>query len=274
MKYTFLIIALFSQTVFAQQYYPLSVGNEWYFDSTYSTFNVKVVSDSLFPNGFHYSVLNRNDFAYGKYVRVDSQFVYYYNSSQQKEIPFFKINGKKGDTTYADNRRVIISAIDTMKIFNETTRIIHYRIDELSLREVSLSDKFGLIKASLYSDPPPPWPDYVYNSVGCKINGIKYGFTLSVEQYKSILSDFILYQNYPNPFNPATSIEFSLPYSGFVQLNILDYLGRNIVTLMSQYVSDGMHKVNWNAGNYASGIYYYQLIVGNKSETKKLVLLR
>lgn len=85
---------------------------------------------------------------------------------------------------------------------------------------------------------------------------------------------FELWQNYPNPFNPTTTFEFSLSDANYARLNIIDYLGREIVTLISGNLSSGKHQIKWDADNYSSGVYYYRLTVGNKSEIKKLVLLR
>jgi hypothetical protein len=92
-------------------------------------------------------------------------------------------------------------------------------------------------------------------------------------------SEFTLSQSYPNPFNQTTKIEFTLAKSGFVSLNIYDILGRKVKTLVSEHLSSGYKSVLWDGKNesgddVASGIYFYQLKVGNFSETKKLVLLK
>ena len=92
-------------------------------------------------------------------------------------------------------------------------------------------------------------------------------------------SKFTLFQNYPNPFNQTTKIEFTLAKSGFVSLTIYDLLGRKVKTLVSEHVFSGYKSVLWdgknNFGNeVASGIYFYQIKVGNFTETKKLVLLK
>lgn len=85
---------------------------------------------------------------------------------------------------------------------------------------------------------------------------------------------FSLKQNYPNPFNPRTSIEFQVPSFGFVSLKVYDFLGRETATLLDMNLSAGKYKVDWNASNFASGIYFYRLESCGSMETKKLVLLR
>lgn len=85
---------------------------------------------------------------------------------------------------------------------------------------------------------------------------------------------FRLHQNYPNPFNPSTMIQFSLPRSEFVMLRVLDILGEQITTLVSENLSAGTHHVEWNAHSMPSGVYFYRLQAGAISQTKKLVLLR
>ena len=85
---------------------------------------------------------------------------------------------------------------------------------------------------------------------------------------------FNLSQNYPNPFNPSTSIEFDIPKTAIAKLIIYDALGREIATLVNGEITAGKYKVNWNAGSYSSGIYYYQIITESFQETKRMVLLK
>jgi uncharacterized delta-60 repeat protein len=92
-------------------------------------------------------------------------------------------------------------------------------------------------------------------------------------------SEFDLSQNYPNPFNPTTKIEFTLAKSGFVSLQIYDVLGRKVRTLVSEELSSGYKSVLWDGKNdegkgVASGVYFYQLKVGDFSEPKKMLLLK
>lgn len=85
---------------------------------------------------------------------------------------------------------------------------------------------------------------------------------------------FSLAQNYPNPFNPSTTIEFSLPRSTHATVKIYDLLGREVATLVNDQLTAGTHKMEWNVGGFASGVYFYRLQAGEFVETKKLLLLR
>ena len=88
------------------------------------------------------------------------------------------------------------------------------------------------------------------------------------------LDQFTLYQNYPNPFNPTTNISFTLLKSSFVSLKIFDVTGREITTIINKEMSAGYHICQWNAINSSSGIYYYRLVAGSITQTKKLIVLR
>lgn len=83
-----------------------------------------------------------------------------------------------------------------------------------------------------------------------------------------------LLQNYPNPFNPATTIEFYLPNSSFVTLKIFDSLGKEVVNLINESKSIGHHRIQFDASNLSSGIYFYELKANDFVNTKKLLLVK
>lgn len=83
-----------------------------------------------------------------------------------------------------------------------------------------------------------------------------------------------LLQNYPNPFNGQTRISFSIPRSTYTTLKIFNTLGQEVATLASEELNAGTHSIEWNAGNAASGVYYYTLQAGEFMQTKQLILLR
>ncbi len=85
---------------------------------------------------------------------------------------------------------------------------------------------------------------------------------------------YSLANNYPNPFNPSTTIEFSLPKRNHVTLRVFTVLGQILTTLVDEDLTTGTYKVRWNAGEHASGIYYYRMDAGAYSNTKKLLLMK
>ena len=85
---------------------------------------------------------------------------------------------------------------------------------------------------------------------------------------------FSLSQNYPNPFNPTTTIEFSLPQSGFVTLKVYNILGEEVATLVSKELNEGKYKYEWNANSLASGVYLFRIKAGKFQAVKKMILMK
>lgn len=85
---------------------------------------------------------------------------------------------------------------------------------------------------------------------------------------------FLLRQNYPNPFNSGTTIEFSVPLSSYVSLKVLNVLGQEVATLVSEELHVGNFKSEWNSSGLASGVYFYRITAGVFSETRKMILMK
>ncbi len=134
--------------------------------------------------------------------------------------------------------------------------------------------------------------------VGQGINGattLNEGYLLAVNGINSVIessdypSDFVLNQNYPNPFNPSTKISFSIPSAEFVSLKVFSSLGEEVADLINESKPSGSYEVNFDASKLTSGVYFYQLIVGDPEtslpvgkagsgqgfiETRKMILIR
>ncbi|MCX6161722.1 MAG: T9SS type A sorting domain-containing protein [Ignavibacteriae bacterium] len=106
------------------------------------------------------------------------------------------------------------------------------------------------------------------NTIGIKKEGIE------------IPAEYSLNQNYPNPFNPMTKISFQLSVAGNVSLKIFDMLGREAATPVNEKLSAGTYSVDWNASDFASGVYFYRLTVNSAnndmvySQTRKMIILK
>lgn len=85
---------------------------------------------------------------------------------------------------------------------------------------------------------------------------------------------YSLSQNYPNPFNPTTRIEFAIPKGEFVEIRMYDMLGKEVGVLAQGPYEAGRYIFDLNAGNLASGIYFYTITAGTFRDTKKMMLLK
>jgi len=122
-------------------------------------------------------------------------------------------------------------------------------------------------------------PVNVFSSITDSVGRYEIDLTVSVdENAQNIPTGFTLHQNYPNPFNPTTVIPFSLYSAGFVELTIYNVLGQKVKTLINSYQSAGSYAFTWNGLdkrgiNAGAGTYIYQLKIGGRAESKKMLLL-
>jgi enterochelin esterase-like enzyme len=101
------------------------------------------------------------------------------------------------------------------------------------------------------------------------------GSASSIGEETGLLNDsFRLYQNYPNPFNPSTNINFSVLKNSYVELKVFNSLGSEIATLVKNELNPGDYKVNFNAADLSSGVYYYRIYLDNSAETRKMILIK
>ena len=109
-------------------------------------------------------------------------------------------------------------------------------------------------------------------------------YSNTIEVTNEIPATFSLEQNYPNPFNPTTTIRFSLPENGKVNLTIFDLLGRQVRQLADKEMEANYQEIRWDGKNdvgvsVSSGIYFYRISVegisGNKfADTKKMLMMK
>ncbi len=85
---------------------------------------------------------------------------------------------------------------------------------------------------------------------------------------------FSLRQNYPNPFNPSTRISYRLAAPGRVILTVCAVNGAKVSTLLDAVQGEGAHEVRFDGSGLSSGVYFYTLQQGSRSESRKMLLIR
>ena len=91
-------------------------------------------------------------------------------------------------------------------------------------------------------------------------------------------TNFVLHPAYPNPFNPSTNINYQLPFSGNVKVEVFNINGQLVHTVFDGRQREGLHQFTWNAGSVSSGVYFIKIdFQGNSnrfSQTQKVTLIK
>jgi hypothetical protein len=96
----------------------------------------------------------------------------------------------------------------------------------------------------------------------------------SFDNKQTLPTEFALSQNFPNPFNPVTHVQFVIAKDGNASLKIYDALGSEIATYLEGYVKAGKYNAEIDGSNWPSGVYFYKLVSGDYTATKKMILVK
>lgn len=95
-------------------------------------------------------------------------------------------------------------------------------------------------------------------------------------------TEFRLSQNYPNPFNPETKINYQIPYSSVVKIELYNSVGERIGELINEIKETGYYTYFFSAAtfNLSSGVYFYRIICYDRnsgsqfSDMKKMLYVK
>jgi hypothetical protein len=122
-----------------------------------------------------------------------------------------------------------------------------------------------------FSDANVGW---VVGDFGAILHTTTGGSTWSGAQGSPLPGEHLLRQNFPNPFNSSTTIEYFLPRSTQVNLEVFNIIGERVSVLKDGLQDAGYHNIVFETDALPSGVYVYRLKTENFLETRKLVLLR
>jgi hypothetical protein len=113
----------------------------------------------------------------------------------------------------------------------------------------------------------------------CDVENGLFAFAVTPASPAPAAAGFVLGQNAPNPFNPATTIAFELERAARVTLDVFDVAGRRVRALTDRDLPAGSHAAAWDGRDasgraVASGVYFYRMRAGGRSETRRMVLVK
>ena len=265
-------------------------------------FNINIMGTAA--EGWAYSTQNTNNYeqngqALKAVIGTDTMLIMSILSPVQVFFPLpFTFNSQWGsdfditNTTYFNGVPFIITTA------NHTENVVVDAWGNMTMPGGAVLQALRLRRDDRYTSPSPPFymrtisysfitksgsvVEVIANDTTAPNSGIiqtdgatwSISGTVGVESEDQIPTQYSLGQNYPNPFNPSTIISFSILNSEFITLKVFDVLGNEVSTLINEEKPAGSYQVEFDAGIFSSGIYFYKLQAGNYVETKKMILLR
>ncbi|MBE2217001.1 MAG: T9SS type A sorting domain-containing protein [Ignavibacteria bacterium] len=125
-----------------------------------------------------------------------------------------------------------------------------------------------------YTDSRLSTGTYKYRIKQIDFNGNYEYYSLPEDVTIKSPDKFSVSQNYPNPSNPSSKIDFQLPAESRVTIKIFDIAGREVATILNDFLSADFHSVLFNGTNFASGVYFYTITAGDFIKTNKMILVK
>jgi len=217
----------------------------------------------------------------------------------QYNVNFFRRMGLN-----QNNQSVFVAGITGGYLYSTNTGANWYKMTQASVLSGEvlnndnylLGDTLGRVFHVSINSPTILWDKYVglpstpihtlrkgtnfvlagsYGISGQKIWRTSVSYVIAVKQISSeVPGKYTLAQNYPNPFNSQTEILYTIKNKSHVRLNVYDVVGKLVVTLVNEVHTPGVYSVSWNANEYSSGTYFYEISTSEYKETKRMVLTK
>lgn len=279
-----------------REFLPLRIGNYWEYEreefptAVWTEF-IRVVGDTLMPNGNEYLIVNHRfpDGEFDEYIRVDdSATVYWYRTYDSVELILDKLGARLGEwwmswkyaeTEPVDSPVVYGLVADTGRVRSRATKLIKYYVgvpsppgSGLELSNDYFTEGIGLTLRE--------YEFGVQRLVGAIIDGDTLGIITSAPgNARALAGSFVLFQNFPNPFNSRTIVWYSGGDAELVEIAVYDVTGEKIAILFKGAIEAGVHRTTWDGTNFggqlvSSGSYFIGLRTERFLRVRKAIYLR
>jgi hypothetical protein len=264
-----------------ETFFPHKVGNMWVYEYLSppevagQIVYMVLTRDSIGADGSHYLFFNNQS---APEYRIDTLNNVFWLPMTFLNYLRYKLGADScqawENPQSGSQRWAWVARVESLAVFLRPTAVKVFRYAPGNpcslgaLEEHKLASGFGLI----YTWREPY--DVMYLR-GCVIGKDTFGIVTSVgDPTDGLPKNFVLHQNYPNPFNPKTVIRYQLSEGSHVILKVFNLLGQDVATLVNESKHPGVHRIEWNAEGYPSGVYYYRLLTHKFVTTKKMLLAR
>lgn len=151
--------------------------------------------------------------------------------------------------------------------------------------------KYGMFVADVGANwfisgaPDERWNETVINEIrsvhGSDFEAVKtvdengdpiYPVTTSSKESIYELNDKV--SAFPNPFSEKSQLKFSLESSSLVIIRIYNTMGKEIKTLLNEWLPEGEHRVEFNGQEFPDGIYIYQILINKSKYRGKIIHIK
>jgi hypothetical protein len=295
--FSLITIGFATAQVDTTDWFPMQTGNYWEYmawDSPPKYFSIKILGDTLMPNGKEYKIFYMKYFDISSeditYFRKDSNCVYKYfgypNFCTDLEYLYLDFSapdstiweicseangGSRGiastfyDNTYYNflNKSNEAKQFEDVEITSSDTIWTSF----LSPGPIGLNKGLGVVWYFRFSDGS-------YEIQGAIINGITMGVITDIGYEDPNVPDQFTLQSYPNPFNSTVNFKINLPESDFTELSLYNILGQKIATIFEEYKLVGNYNIQFNANHLSSGVYLALLKQNKMFLKEKIILLK
>ncbi|MDH3268879.1 MAG: T9SS type A sorting domain-containing protein [Ignavibacteria bacterium] len=223
-----------------------------------------------------FSATGNNYFAYGTGYRITGKLRLALTDLDLVLDPTIPVE-LSSFTAAVDNNNVTLNWQTATEKNNSGFEILRSAENDNNWNQIGFIEGHGTTtesKSYSFADINLEPGSYSYKLVQIDFDGTRNESEIVNVEIGSQPTEYSLSQNYPNPFNPSTTIQYTIPQSGNVRLIVYNSLGGEVATLVNEYKESGNYKINFDASNLSSGIYYYRLASNSFNEIKKMILLK
>lgn len=276
-----------------RDYFPTHLGDLWqYIDSDGVYTNFIITKDSIDSAGNEYvdfekSYLGVQGSYLVKYLIDTLNQVWQFDSDYQNGIfLLYDLQARYREWFYRGKINSHIFWVIVWDTTNTSKTYLTYETTSKNGNPDSMYLEFGLTTLEKGIGRTSKVGEYYSETLnGAIINGVQYGTiyydTTGVNNYKD---NFLpkkpeIIKTYPNPFNSQVKIEYFLPNSGRLKIEIYNILGQKVTTLFNGYACKGKEKIIWDGTLFSqqpapSGLYFVQLYFNGVNIIKHILLIK